>query len=189
MIPLFLVILSSLSNNLLSMYTEISPVLNHPGCLKLERVGSGGRGIWKSVEEVTDDWLVDSLKRSELQRIHEEKNSPKFIVVAHILALAFSKGEKVLIYSKCLKTLALMETFLASSDWKKHVHSLAKAFPSMKLGRLKKNRDFVRIDGNVNSEKRGCLVGEFNEREEIKIFLISSLAGGIGINLVSIRLK
>lgn len=48
-----------------------------------------------------------------------------------------------------------------------------------------KGRDFLRIDGSVDSGRRGDLVDDFNCSEDTKAFLISSLAGGIGINLCS----
>ena len=47
----------------------------------------------------------------------------------------------------------------------------------------------LRIDGSVDSGRRGELVDSFNKEDDIKAFLISSLAGGIGINLVSVLLR
>jgi len=129
------------------------------------------------------DGLNDDEKK--YSKLDHPRNSPKLIVLANILALAFQREEKTLVYSKCLKTLDLVEQFLGSPDWKKHYPSLNDF--QRKLGGMKKNRDYVRIDGSVNSGKRGSLVDKFNEDASgIKVFLISSLAGGIGINLVSL---
>ena len=172
-----------LSNScLLSMYTDMCPVLNHPS------LACAGKEVCKSPKSVTESWLLRALKPAELRRIHEFRNSPKFIILAHILVMASEEKSKVLICSKCLLTLTLVEEFLAS-NWKEEMHSLAKDFPHLPLGGLKKNRDFVRIDGSVESGKRGALVKKFCEDDEIKIFLISSRAGGIGINLVRIPAK
>jgi SNF2 family DNA or RNA helicase len=149
-------------------------------------VARGGCGQKISWKKDVDDWLKD-LRTEEYAQLEKAKNSPKLIVLSHILARAFQDQEKVLVYSKCLKTLDLIEHFLVSSDWKKHVGSLKDYFKDMKLGGLKKNKDYVRIDGSVNSGKRGTLVDKFNneDSDQMKLFLISSLAGGIGIILVS----
>lgn len=94
--------------------------------------------------------------------------------------------KKTLVYSKCLKTLDLIEGFLKSKDWGKQVKSLDDQFPNVKLGGFKKNRDFLRIDGSTDPGKRGNLVNDFNGNSNFRVFLISPVAGGLGINLVSI---
>ena len=156
-------------------------MLNHPGCVKIVKSRRGARILWK---DEPDDWL-DTLKPTEYDNLQLARNSPKLIVLSHILAMAVQRSEKVLVYSKCLKTLDLVEEFLSSLYWKKRVGSLEENFSDLQLGGWKKNHDYVRIDGGVASGKRGELVETFNETDDIKAFLISSLAGGIGINLCS----
>lgn len=136
----------------------------------------------RSAESSSLAWVQKDLK-SKVDKLHETWQSPKFIIMAHILAMASIQDEKTLIYSKCLKTLDLVESFL-ESDWKKEVSSLVEHFEHTKLGRLEKNQHFLRIDGSTDSGKRGSLVDKFNEDSQVKAFLISSIAGGIGINLV-----
>lgn len=149
-------------------YQAIAPVLNHPGCLNL------GRGKeWIEVEP-------ESLKQAW--------QSPKFIILAHILAKAAQFAEKTLVYSKCLKTLDLLEAFLKSASWIKQVSSLDKVGGARELGSWKKGKDYLRIDGSVDPGKRGRLVDTFNNGQHVHAFLISSEAGGIGINLVSCSL-
>jgi len=159
-------------------------VLNHPGCLK---IAQGGRGEKTTFQKLSDqkDWL-SRINATEEEKLHFAKNSPKFIILAHILAIGFRSGEKTLIFSKCLKTLDLLELFLSSNDWKRKIGSLKDDFADIKLGGMKKNQDYLRIDGSVHSGARGSLVDDFNNKDQnkIKVFLISSLAGGIGINLV-----
>ena len=151
-------------------YQTISPIINHPGLL-----GELENNEWAGASMVSDP---DKFK--ELWR------SPKFIILAHLLAKATELGEKTLVYSKCLKTLDMIEGFLKSSDWRKQAGSLAKAFPDARsMGKWKKDKDYLRIDGSTDSGKRGHLVNTFNNVEEVRVFLISSIAGGIGINLVS----
>ena len=70
-----------------------------------------------------------------------------------------------------------------------HVISLHIPFEDDRLGGWKKGIDYLRIDGSVDNGKRGELVESFNKMDDIKAFLISSLAGGIGINLVRVLLR
>ncbi len=45
------------------------------------------------------------------------------------------------------------------------------------------NKTLLRLDGNTAQEKRGTLVDQFNNDQSIAIFLISTKAGGTGLNL------
>ena len=43
---------------------------------------------------------------------------------------------------------------------------------------------FLRLDGNTKAEDRATRMGEFNmENSEFDIFLLSTRAGGLGLNL------
>jgi hypothetical protein len=53
------------------------------------------------------------------------------------------------------------------------------------MGGWQQGRDFVRIDGQVSGIARGDLINDFDKDDTIKLFIISSKAGGVGINLVS----
>jgi hypothetical protein len=164
------------------MYADLAPLLNHPGCLKISTGRKGKNISWKTKP---DSWLVHGgLKDGEFKGLNQSRTSPKFVVLFHLIAMAFNEGEKILIFSKCLKTLDLVEDLLCTTDWKKHIGSL-KDFSNLKLGGLKRDKDYLRIDGSVQSGRRGLLIDKFNkETSQVKLFLISSEAGGIGINLV-----
>ena len=47
------------------------------------------------------------------------------------------------------------------------------------------NIRYVRLDGSTKTDERQALVDEFNEDEEITVFLLSTKAGGVGINLTA----
>jgi DNA repair and recombination protein RAD54B len=98
-----------------------------------------------------------------------------------VLALADKYQEKTIVYSQSLKTLDLVEKLLQSEDWKQQISSL----DYHRMGGWKKNEHYLRIDGSVESGNRGASVKSFNEESNFRAILISSLAGGIGINLVS----
>lgn len=167
------------------MYQNIAPLLNHPGCLKLSLgTESAGNKRKRSKGSSPLEWLTDKLSNDKIDKLDEMWLSPKFIIMAHILAMALLQEEKCLIYSKCLKTLDLVEKFL-QSEWKRGVSSLAESFPVSRFGGWKKNVDFLRIDGTIDSGRRGAIVDQFNTDNKARVLAISSLAGGIGINLVS----
>ena len=44
---------------------------------------------------------------------------------------------------------------------------------------------FTRLDGSSRTDERQGLVDEFNEDSEITVFLLSTKAGGVGINLTA----
>lgn len=52
----------------------------------------------------------------------------------------------------------------------------------------KENIEYLYLDGRVKAKERVNLVNEFNEKTNIKVFLISLKAGGTGLNLTSASL-
>lgn len=92
-------------------------------------------------------------------------------------------GDKVVVFSQCLKTLDFIEEILQSPDWGGFVPYLPDGHK--KFGSWKLNSEYSRIDGSVNANTRGELISTFNTVEHSKVFLVSTLAGGLGINLVA----
>ena len=94
-------------------------------------------------------------------------------------------NEQVIVFSKCLKTLDLVERLLQAKNWQKEVGSLDNYNGK---GGWTRDKDYLRIDGSVESGKRGTIIDRFNgNKAGVRAILISSLAGGIGINLVSLQ--
>jgi hypothetical protein len=84
------------------------------------------------------------------------------------------------------QTLDFISEVLARDELQNYVPSLASSFPGHSMGGWKAGRDFLRIDGSTTGAERGDLVKEFNEDlSSVRLFLISSRAGGMGINLCS----
>jgi SNF2 family DNA or RNA helicase len=85
-----------------------------------------------------------------------------------------------------LKTLDFIEEVLKTEDWEKHAPSLKTSYSSQKSGGWKPGRDYLRLDGSSKAVERGDMVDEFNrDISDTKVFLVSSQAGGLGINLCS----
>lgn len=47
------------------------------------------------------------------------------------------------------------------------------------------NVRFIRLDGATRTDERQSLVDEFNDDQDITVFLLSTKAGGVGINLTA----
>ncbi len=85
-------------------------------------------------------------------------DSGKFENVIHTLENVLSGGHKVLIFSQFVKHLDIFKTHFQ-----------------------KENIPFAYLDGATRN--RGDIVSEFQQNEDIKLFLISIKAGGVGLNL------
>ncbi|QEC51675.1 helicase-like protein [Anseongella ginsenosidimutans] len=82
----------------------------------------------------------------------------KFNLVQELLQSVTSKGHKILVFSQFVKHLSLFRETLGEKD-----------IP------------YAYLDGST--KKRGSVVDQFRNNEEIKAFLISIKAGGTGLNL------
>ncbi|MGB4776435.1 MAG: DEAD/DEAH box helicase, partial [Daejeonella sp.] len=87
-----------------------------------------------------------------------EGDSGKFENVIHTLENVLSRGHKVLVFSQFVKQLDI---------YRRHCN--------------KENIAYTYLDGATTN--RGEVVKEFQENKDIKLFLISIKAGGVGLNL------
>jgi SWI/SNF-related matrix-associated actin-dependent regulator 1 of chromatin subfamily A len=85
--------------------------------------------------------------------------SPKFVKLRTLIPLLIKEGHRMLIFSQWKMCLDLLDCLL----------------DSMGLRRL-------RIDGSTEVKERQSLMDQFNE-SDIPVFLLSTRAGGMGINL------
>lgn len=90
-------------------------------------------------------------------------SSGKMLLLQRLLLALFDAGHKVLIFSQFTSMLDILEA------WAEDILGLVVA----------------RIDGNVAQEVRRGQIADFNSHPEHKLFLLSTRAGGLGINLTS----
>lgn len=91
------------------------------------------------------------------------KDSTKFQVLDQLMSNLLPFNHKILIFSQFTKVLDLLQDWLV---WKKI--------------------DLKRLDGSTSQEEREVLIKDFNAPNgKSKIFLLSTRAGGLGINLTS----
>ncbi|WP_455487360.1 SNF2-related protein, partial [Clostridium sp.] len=88
--------------------------------------------------------------------------SAKIEAALNIVNMAIVENRKVLIFSQFTSVLQKLGSELSE-----------------------KNIGYLYLDGSIKANKRVEMVKEFNESEDLKIFLISLKAGGTGLNLTS----
>ncbi|KAK9366025.1 SNF2 family N-terminal domain-containing protein [Lipomyces kononenkoae] len=100
-----------------------------------------------------------SINQYRLQ--HDEwMNSGKVEKLAEMLVDMKAKGDRILIFSQFTQTLDILESVLSTLDV-----------------------SFLRLDGQTSVEVRQDLIDKFYDEEDITCFLLSTKAGGFGINL------
>ncbi|KAL9579201.1 MAG: hypothetical protein Q9212_005243 [Teloschistes hypoglaucus] len=158
-------------------------VCNHPSCFyeNLMEAKSGSKKKPKNnqpamegdvrdedeVNENTDLGLSEGVVRQQLE-VFNDLTVPldsvtlayKMTLLLQIVELCKLVGDKVLVFSQSLSTLDYIERALAT-----------------------KRQKYMRMDGKVPTQKRQAMTKEFNHEDKTDIFLISTKAGGTGINL------
>ncbi|XP_012251898.2 uncharacterized protein LOC105683701 isoform X1 [Athalia rosae] len=101
--------------------------------------------------------------------------SAKMSIFFCILEEAVRLGDRILAFSQSLFTLNLVEDFLARNSLK-HDDGRTEDWA--------KNVNYYRLDGSTSALEREKLINEFNANSKIHLFLVSTRAGSLGINLV-----
>ena len=89
--------------------------------------------------------------------------SGKMLLLDRLLPRLFSLGHKILIFSQFKTTLDILETYAVT----------LRSYPT------------CRIDGSISQSSRAAQIKAFNTDPATKLFLLSTRAGGQGINLVA----
>lgn len=89
------------------------------------------------------------------------RTSGKIELLSRILPKFFATDHRVLIFFQMTKVMDIMEDFMKMMGWK-----------------------YLRLDGGTKTEERAGHVALFNEpNSEYKVFILSTRAGGLGLNL------
>uniref|UniRef100_A0AAR2JFC9 Helicase C-terminal domain-containing protein n=1 Tax=Pygocentrus nattereri TaxID=42514 RepID=A0AAR2JFC9_PYGNA len=112
------------------------------------------------------------------------EHSGKLVLLMEILHLAEQLQNKVLVFSQSLVSLDLIEKFLELADKAKREgkESLYKGQKTWL-----RDKDYYRLDGSTSATARKKWAQEFNNVRNTRgrLFLISTRAGSLGINLVA----
>lgn len=115
-------------------------------------------------------FMIKGVQQSLSSSLTEEEklkkmidSSGKMVLLDKLLPKLKSQGKKVLIFSQFTQMLNLLEEYLHSKFYK-----------------------YERLDGSVKASDRTASIERFNQNEQqIDVFLLSTRAGGLGINLTS----
>ncbi|ESW04723.1 hypothetical protein PHAVU_011G120000 [Phaseolus vulgaris] len=111
----------------------------------------------------TDIDLVGGKTQNEsFMGLSDVKHCGKMRALEKLLFSWNSQGDKVLLFSYSVRMLDILEKFL-----------------------IRKGYSFSRLDGSTPTNLRQSLVDDFNSSPSKQVFLISTRAGGLGLNLVS----
>ncbi|KAG6820238.1 hypothetical protein H0H93_003601 [Arthromyces matolae] len=89
------------------------------------------------------------------------RTSGKLELLNRVLPKFFATGHRVLIFFQMTKVMDIMEDFLKMMKWA-----------------------YLRLDGGTKTEERAAFVQLFNAKDsEYKVFILSTRAGGLGLNL------
>ncbi|RCI02341.1 hypothetical protein CU098_009814 [Rhizopus stolonifer] len=110
------------------------------------------------------DWPIDPATNTPVLNNDLAAQSGKVLLLDRLLTALFDRGHKVLVFSQMTKMLDILE------DWATGL----KGWP------------ICRLDGSVSQENRRQQIEEFSDpNSAIKLFLLSTRAGGLGINLTA----
>ena len=90
------------------------------------------------------------------------KNSGKMVILDQLLPALIARQHRILIFSQMTGTMDILEDYL-------NFRSIS----------------FCRIDGSTSQPDREIEIAEFRKNIEIPVFLLSTRAAGLGINLVA----
>ncbi|KAG2213535.1 hypothetical protein INT47_009209 [Mucor saturninus] len=110
------------------------------------------------------DWPVDPATGQPVLNNDLAAQSGKVLLLDRLLTALFARGHKVLVFSQMTKMLDILE------DWAVGL----------------KHWPVCRLDGNVSQEERRRQIEEYSDPKcDTKLFLLSTRAGGLGINLTA----
>ncbi|KAK7988912.1 hypothetical protein PG989_009227 [Apiospora arundinis] len=158
------------SMRLLASATTLTVLCNHPDAFRALLKEQKDHGSAKDGPDDTERINLPPVLVSELLQMMSAGNlnreasfSSKMLLLDRILDESKNKGDKVLIFSQSMKTLDYLEKMLRS-----------------------KRRHYLRLDGKTQASKRPGMVRDFNAVESnYEVFLISTTAGGLGLNITS----
>ncbi|KYO20697.1 DNA excision repair protein ERCC-6-like 2 [Alligator mississippiensis] len=147
-----------------SYLTILRKVANHAALLQTENTSKQQKTHIKRVCNQVFSKFPDFVQLSNdaaFETISDPKYSGKMKVLQQLLNHFRKNRDKVLLFSFSTKLLDVLEQYCMASGL-----------------------DYRRLDGNTKSEDRVKIVREFNSMQDINICLVSTMAGGLGLNFV-----
>lgn len=105
--------------------------------------------------------FVQRCKDEAFEALSDPTYSGKMKVFQKLLKYYLQRKDKILLFSLSTKLLDILESYC-----------------------MAEGLDYSRLDGNTKSKERVQIVKEFNSSPHINICLVSTMAGGLGLNFV-----
>ncbi|XP_026125851.1 DNA excision repair protein ERCC-6-like 2 isoform X1 [Carassius auratus] len=105
--------------------------------------------------------FIGRCKQAAFEAMSDPMYSGKMKVLQKLLNHFIAKKDKVLLFSLSTKLLDVLESYCMAEGLEYH-----------------------RLDGNTKSKDRVKIVKEFNSSRDVNLCLVSTLAGGLGLNFV-----
>ncbi|XP_012269869.2 transcriptional regulator ATRX-like [Athalia rosae] len=123
----------------------------------------------------------------EPEHLEDMRTSSKLLLLFAILKESEQIGDKVLVFSQSLYALSLIEEFLGKVDDETQNGKEPNELLDGHTGSWSPGLDYFRLDGQTPPETRSQCCKIFNnpKNSRARLFLISTRAGGLGINLTA----
>ncbi|KAK9689866.1 hypothetical protein RND81_09G087100 [Saponaria officinalis] len=108
------------------------------------------------------DLVGGKTQNENFMGLSDVKHCGKMKALERLMTSWISHGDKVLLFSHSVRMLDILEKFMT-----------------------RKGYFYTRLDGSTPTGSRQSLVNDFNSSPSMQVFLISTRAGGLGLNLVS----
>ncbi|XP_006000298.1 transcriptional regulator ATRX isoform X1 [Latimeria chalumnae] len=157
-------------------------VEERPSVVENVKPEEGKSGSGSNPASPQPDWYKDFVSEADAEII---EHSGKLSLLFEILRMAEELGEKVLVFSQSLISLDLIEDFLELANKAKDEEDKPLIYKGK--GKWFRNIDYYRLDGSTSAQTRKKWAEEFNDDSNPRgrLFIISTRAGSLGINLVA----
>uniref|UniRef100_A0A8D2B3X7 DNA excision repair protein ERCC-6-like 2 n=1 Tax=Sciurus vulgaris TaxID=55149 RepID=A0A8D2B3X7_SCIVU len=148
----------------LSYLTVLQKVASHVALLQAAGASRQQETLIKRIcDQVFSKFpeFVQKSKDSSFETLSDPKYSGKMKVLQQLLNHFRKNRDKVLLFSFSTKLLDVLQQYCMASGL-----------------------DYRRLDGSTKSEERLKIVKEFNSTQDVNICLVSTMAGGLGLNFV-----
>ncbi|XP_037350754.1 DNA excision repair protein ERCC-6-like 2 [Talpa occidentalis] len=147
-----------------SYLAVLQKVANHVALLQTASTSKQQETLIKRICEQVFSRFPDFVQKSKdaaFETLSDPKYSGKMKVLHQLLNHCRKNKDKVLLFSFSTKLLDVLQQYCMASGL-----------------------DYRRLDGSTKSEERIKIVKEFNSTQDVNICLVSTMAGGLGLNFV-----
>ncbi|KAF2765614.1 hypothetical protein EJ03DRAFT_330780 [Teratosphaeria nubilosa] len=121
------------------------------------------KDVQKLEMALPDAWKDLCQNRDKIQNFSNQQFCGKWRVLKQLLRFWHDNGDKVLVFSHSVKLLTML----------KHLFTTTTSYSTSYL------------DGNIPMKERQTIVDDFNSNSSKFVFLISTKAGGVGLNITA----